>query len=231
MIQKIPAAKRYKADHGWLSSFHLFSFAEYYDPENTNFGVLRVFNDDRIDAESGFGAHGHRNMEIITLMLEGELTHQDNMGNSATMKSGEVQYMSAGTGVIHSEMNNSKERTHLYQIWIVSKEREMEPMYDQKDFSQMESNVLVPVASGKDKEGAIPIRADATIYKAELRKDQTVDFAPESGRGVFLYVTKGALEVNGDPFKEGDQARITNENRLSITAASDSQFVLIDVIL
>ena len=231
MIQKIPAAKRYKADHGWLSSFHLFSFAEYYDPENTNFGVLRVFNDDQIDDESGFGAHGHRNMEIVTLMLTGELTHQDNMGNSATMKGGEVQYMSAGTGVIHSEMNNSKERTHLYQIWIVSKERELEPMYDQKDFSHMESNVLVPVASGKDKEGAIPIRADATIYRANLHKDHTIAVPVEQGRGVFIYVTKGKIEINGDSFKEGDQARITNENRLSIIAIGDSQFVLIDVIL
>ncbi len=231
MIKKILSKDRYHAQHDWLSTYHLFSFADYYDPSNMNFGALRVFNDDTIDGESGFGAHSHRDMEIVTIMLDGELTHQDNMGNTKTMKKGEVQYMSAGTGVTHAEMNNAKEQIHLYQIWLMPKMRNLEPAYDQKDFSQMEKNILVPVASDKDLDRAILIEADAIIYKAELNKEKEIEHAVENGRGVFVYVTEGTLEINGETFEKGDQARIENEKSLSLSAKEGSKFVLIDVIL
>lgn len=232
MIKKILSKDRYHAHHDWLSTYHLFSFADYYDPQNMNFGALRVFNDDTIDGESGFGAHSHRDMEIVTIMLEGELTHQDNMGNTKSMKKGEVQYMSAGTGVTHAEMNNAKEQIHLYQIWLMPKMRNLEPTYDQKDFSQMEEkNILVPVASDKDLSGAILMEADATIYKAELEKGKEINYTQESGRGVFIYVTEGTLEINGETFEKEDQARIENEKSLSLLTKEGSKFVLIDVIL
>lgn len=233
MITKISSENRYHAHHGWLSTYHLFSFADYYDPRNMNFGVLRVFNDDTIDGESGFGAHSHRDMEIVTIMLEGELTHQDNMGNTAILKKGEVQYMSAGTGVTHSEVNASKEKTHLYQIWIMPKAKNLAPTYGQKDFSTREKkNVLVPVASDKVLDEAIVMQADATIYKAELAEGVTVKYALEKGRGLFVYVIQGSIDVNGSAFQMQDQARIKDERNISITAPKkDARFIAIDVLL
>lgn len=234
MITKIEAKNRYFATHGWLSSYHLFSFAEYYDPSNMNFGVLRVFNDDTIDEENGFEAHPHRDMEIVTIVLEGELSHQDNMGNSATIRKGEVQYMSAGTGVVHAEMNQSQESTHLYQLWLLPKKNGLTPTYGQKDFSEMEKNVLVPVASGREEEnrdGAIEIQSDATIYKATLEKEKTITYTPEKGRGVFIYITKGTLEINDTVFTMGDQARIEGEESLTIFAQEETELVLLDVVM
>jgi redox-sensitive bicupin YhaK (pirin superfamily) len=231
MIRRVSAEERYNSKIDWLDTFHLFSFADYYDPENMNFGALRVFNDDTIAGESGFGAHSHRDMEIVTIMLEGELTHKDDMGNEATMKKGEVQYMSAGTGVTHSEVNLAKEKTHLYQIWIMPKQRNLKPNYDQKDFSDSPKNELVPVASDKEMGHAIHMQADATIYRATLEKEKTLQYDIEDNRGVFIYLTEGELEINGTKLEKGDQARIENEKSLIISAHEDSQFVMIDVIL
>jgi quercetin 2,3-dioxygenase len=135
VITVIQKEDRYEAKHGWLKSYHLFSFADYYDPRNINFGKLRVFNDDYISSENGFGAHSHRDMEIVTIMLSGELTHTDTMGNKKKIREGEVQYMSAGSGVVHSEINESKKETHLYQLWFEPKVRGLTPSYDQKNFS------------------------------------------------------------------------------------------------
>lgn len=232
MIQKIQQEDRYLAEHGWLTSFHLFSFADYYDPHNMNWGVLRVFNDDSIDGESGFGAHSHRDMEIVTIMLEGELTHEDTMGNRKTMKAGEVQYMSAGSGVTHREINSGKERTHLYQIWIMPKVKGLKPSYDQKDFREtMKSNTLVPVASDRTVGGALLIQADATIYMAELKAGTKSTYAIEGRRGVFIYITRGSMTIQGIVYSLGDQARIKNENRLTLSAVDTTVFVMIDVLL
>lgn len=232
MIKKIEAKDRYLAKHDWLSSYHLFSFADYYDPSNMNFGGLRVFNDDAIDAENGFGKHGHRDMEIVTIMLDGELTHEDSMGNTATMVAGEVQYMSAGTGVMHSEVNNSKHDTHLYQIWIIPKQKSLTPRYAQKNFNiKSRKNILVPAASDLEKDGAININADATIYLADFDADKRFEYKIESNRGVFIYVTRGGLEINGTDFKAGDQARIEKEESLIILAKDKVEFILIDVAL
>jgi redox-sensitive bicupin YhaK (pirin superfamily) len=197
-----------------------------------NFGVLRVFNDDYIDGENGFGAHSHRDMEIVTIMLDGELTHADSMGNTETMKSGEVQYMSAGSGVTHSEVNNGKSTTHLYQIWLTPKEKSLKPAYNQKDFSiNMQKNILIPVASDLEKEGCINIKVDSTIYMAQFESDNSLDYKIENNRGVFVYITSGSVEIGDTLFSTGDQARIENEENIKIVAKENTEFVLIDVSL
>lgn len=232
MVVHIPSEERYHAFHSWLSSYHLFSFADYYDPNNMNFGVLRVFNDDKIDGKSGFGAHPHKDMEIVTIMLEGELTHEDSMGNVRTMKKGEVQYMSAGTGVIHSEMNNRKEQIHLYQIWLLPKSRGLVPAYDQKDFSlDMRKNELVPVVSDVQVGGAIIIQAEATIYLAEFEKGKSTTHSLQKGRGVFMYITEGAFSVNGVVCSTGDQMRIVDEEKIEIVANENTKFIMINVLI
>lgn len=232
MITRIPAEKRYKAENGWLTSYHLFSFAEYYDPQNMDFGVLRVVNDDTIASESGFGEHGHDNMEIITIMWEGELTHRDSLGNEGVIRPGEVQVMSAGTGVQHAEMNESFEPAQLYQIWIMPREQGLTPRYDQKDFSAVtNANTLLPVASGEDKEGALMINADATVYTSILDEGKSITHAIGKDRGLFIYTRSGAITVNGVELHPNDQARIINEETAEITATEYAEYLLIDVAL
>jgi quercetin 2,3-dioxygenase len=229
MIRKIEAARRYKADHGWLTAYHLFSFAMYQDRGNLNFGILRVFNDDYIDAHKGFGAHDHDNMEIVTIVHEGELTHQDSMGNTGKITAGDVQYMSAGTGVTHAEFNNSDEQIHGYQIWIFPEEQNLTPTYGHKDFSNSPVNEFVPVASGQNKDGAIPIKANATIYKATLEKDKTIRYQLNENRGLFVYVKEGSIDINRTTLEKEDQARIMDETDLIIKANETAEFIAIDV--
>lgn len=230
MIQKIHASHRHLATHSWLSTYHLFSFADYFDPENMNFGALRVFNDDTIDAHNGFGQHGHRDMEIVTIVLTGELTHTDSIGNSGIIKTGEVQYMSAGTGVMHSEVNNSDEQVHLYQIWIQPKKKHLIPNYGQKDFSKdFKKNTLVPVVSDKVVGDAIQIQADATIYLCELENGKEIDYTLDNNRGLFIYIQTGSIIINGEEFAVGDQARITGEKALKIKGKIATKFIAIDV--
>lgn len=239
MITKILAGERYNADHGWLRSYHLFSFADYYDPSNMSFGVLRVVNDDYIAGENGFGKHGHKDMEIVTIMLSGTLTHEDSMGNRKEIHQGEVQYMSAGTGVVHSEINLGQEEVHLYQIWFTPKNRGLTPAYDQKDFGEMKKNTLVPVVSGSTSgsddstigstRDVISFQADATLYLCIFDGGNTTVYEQKKGRGVFVYVTEGLLSINGITFAAGDQARIEDETTLTLTAQDQSQFILIDV--
>lgn len=229
MLHKLAAAQRHYADHGWLKTFHLFSFADYYDPENLHFGSLRVFNDDDIAGERGFGAHRHDNMEIVTLVHAGELSHQDSLGNTGTIRGGEVQYMSAGTGVTHAEFNQGQAPVQLFQIWIIPDVENTAPQYAQKDFSQAPKNVLVPVASGQGHEGALVIRVDATISTAELEAEHRITYDLPPGRGLFVYVRQGQLDMNGVIFESGDQARIMDETSIVITAIDTSYFVAIDV--
>jgi redox-sensitive bicupin YhaK (pirin superfamily) len=229
MIRKILAQTRHKAEHDWLTSYHLFSFSMYFDRGNLNFGALRVFNDDYIDGENGFGAHQHDNMEIVTIVHKGELTHQDSMGNTGTISKGEVQYMSAGTGVMHAEVNQEKAPIHLYQIWIMPDEQNLPPQYAQKSFSNITPNELVPVASGQNLPGAIPIRANSTIYLAKLEAEQTVNHKLEYDRGLFVYIKEGSLEINGTKFAKEDQARIMDEDHILIKTQDGAEFVAIDV--
>ena len=230
MITKIEAKDRYRAEHDWLTSYHLFSFAEYYDPENMNFGVLRVFNDDTIDAHNGFGKHGHRDMEIVTIVLSGELTHEDTLGNKRAIKEGEVQYMSAGMGVMHSEVNRTQRPVHLYQIWLTPVATGLVPRYDQKDFSAKEKNKLVPVASGIEREGVLHIRARTTVSLCTLEDAKIISFPLPEAWGMFVYISKGNLSINGVLFESGDQARIIGETRLTFIAQGDTEFVLIGMV-
>jgi quercetin 2,3-dioxygenase len=229
MIRKVSANTRYKAVHDWLTTYHLFSFAMYFDRGNMNFGVLRVFNDDYIEGENGFGAHHHDNMEIVTIVHEGQLTHQDSIGNSGTITTGEVQYMSAGTGVTHAEVNQEKEPIHLYQIWIMPDEQNIPPQYAQKNFSNRAPNTLVPVASGQSLPGAIPIRTNSTIYLAKLDAGHAITHQLERDRGLFVYIKEGSLEINGTKFEKEDQARIMDEDSVLIKTNSGTEFVAIDV--
>lgn len=234
MTRRIPAIDRHKAEQDWLKSYHLFSFAMYQDRGNMNFGGLRVFNDDYIDGENGFGAHQHDNMEIVTIVHNGTLTHQDSMGNTGTIKAGEVQYMSAGTGVTHAEVNQEKEPIHLYQIWMFPDEQNLAPQYEQKDFSSMQKNVLVPVASGQkdsvqDLSGAIPIRTNTTIYKATMDPEKSVRYSLGKERGLFVYIKSGSAIINGITFEAEDQARIMDETDVLIKATESTGLVALDV--
>lgn len=229
MLRKISAAQRFKAEHGWLTSYHLFSFASYQERGNMNFGTLRVFNDDFIDAHSGFGAHTHDNMEIITLVHSGTLTHQDSMSNSSTIKAGEVQYMSAGMGVTHAELNQSDEPVHLSQIWVFPDEQGLPPHYAQQDFTNSPANVLVPVASGEQKPGAITIRANATIFTAKIEPGQTLRHSLTAHRGLFVYIQEGSIRINGTQLEKEDQARITDETDVLLVADTYTALIAIEV--
>ncbi|NQV90080.1 pirin family protein [Candidatus Uhrbacteria bacterium] len=229
MLRKISATKRFKAEHGWLKSYHLFSFASYQERENMNFGTLRVFNDDFIEGNSGFGAHPHDNMEIITIVYGGTLTHQDSMNNSGNIKAGEVQYMSAGTGVTHAELNQSDKPVHLYQIWIFPNEQNLPPQYDQRDFSNSPVNELVPVASGEHKPGAINIRANSTIFTLKIEPGQTIRHKLASLRGLFVYVKEGRIHINGTQLEKEDQARITDETDVLFQSDTQTELIAIEV--
>lgn len=230
MIKKIEAERRHLEDFGWLQARWLFSFSNYYDPSNVQFGTLRVFNDDIIQPDTGFDMHPHRDMEIVSIVLEGELTHQDSMGNKGVIKAGEIQRMTAGKGILHSEHNRGKEPVHLFQIWIIPDEEGLEPSYDQKDLSSMmKKNELVSVVSGTPENGAIRFYTDSTIYLSELENGKTVEYPIKNGRGVFLYMISGKIKINGESFEVNDQARITDETSLHIDASDDASFIMVDV--
>lgn len=229
MIRKIPAASRFKAEHDWLKTYHLFSFNMYHDRGNMNFGALRVFNDDYINGESGFGAHRHENMEIVTIVHKGTLTHQDSMGNTGQIQAGEVQYMSAGTGVTHAEVNQQTKLIHLYQIWIFPDEQNQQPQYAQKSFVAMPKNQLVAVVSGQNKADAIKLRSNSTIYLAKFEPGNTINYKLDNDRGLFIYIKSGQLAINGQDFSAEDQARIMDETDILIKAVKLTEFVAIDV--
>lgn len=230
MIQVIEARKRQFSDFGWLKTYWLFSFSSYYDPKNIQFGALRVFNDDVVRPRTGFPTHPHEEMEIVTIVLSGEITHQDSMGNKAVIGAGDVQRMSAGTGLTHSEFNLAEEPVHFYQIWIYPDLAGLKPSYDQKSFHPASwKNRLLPLASGQGLHGAVTFHTYATIYRSELDHGASVDFKTSEARRIFVYITAGRLSVNGRALAEGDQARLDLENDLLFTAHERSDFVLIDV--
>ncbi len=230
MIQIIRADERHFTDFGWLQTFWLFSFSDYYDPDNLRFGPLRVFNDDRVAPGKGFGKHQHREMEIVTIILEGELTHEDDLGNASTSRPGDVQRMTAGTGVRHSEFNNGDQELHFYQIWIEPDESGLEPAYEQKHFGLAEwQNQLLALASGQDKPGAVHMHADATIYRSALDAGKSLTCENTRGRKLFLYLTSGLLDLNPETLHPGDQARMEIDDDLELQAKEDSAFVLIDL--
>ena len=230
MIKIIPAAKRHFSDFGWLKTYWLFSFSNYYDPTNIQFGALRVFNDDVVEPKTGFPTHPHEEMEIVTIVLSGEMTHKDSMGNQAVIKAGDVQRMSAGTGLTHSEFNLAKEPVHFYQVWIYPDLAGLKPSYDQKSFSpEAWKNRLLPVASGQGLHGAVTFHTYATIYRCDLDARQKIDFSVNESRRVFLYLASGSLGLNDQKLEAEDQARIDLEKDLELRADMDSSFVLIGV--
>jgi len=229
MITIRKAAERGHFDHGWLDTWHTFSFADYYDPEFMGFRTLRVINDDRVAPGRGFGTHGHRDMEIITYVIEGALAHRDSMGTGSIIHPGEVQRMSAGTGVMHSEMNASlEEPVRLLQIWILPERRGMPPGYEQKEFSEDERRgKLRLVASNDAREGAVKIHQDVALYASLLNGGPvTHEFAPN--RYGWLQIARGDVEINGQKMKQGDGAAIADERTVTISG-SGAEILLFDL--
>jgi len=226
MIKIRKSNERGFANHGWLRSFHTFSFANYYDLKHMHFGNLRVINEDFISAGAGFGKHPHNNMEIITYIISGSLAHKDSIGTVSTILPGEVQIMSAGTGVFHSEFNNEKSReTHLLQIWILPKVKEIAPRYDQKSFS----GEFTLVVSGSGRDGSLQINQDAEIFVGKFSAQKTFDFVVKKDRKIWIQIVSGKISVNGEIFESGDAAAIKNESELKITAEENSEFLLLDL--
>lgn len=218
-------------DHGWLETYHTFSFADYYDPNHTQFRTLRVINEDYVKPGEGFGTHSHRDMEIITFILEGALEHKDSMGNTSVIKPGEIQRMTAGSSVTHSEFNPSKEdRVHLLQIWILPNQKGLTPGYEQKMIdSKKNVNQLVLIASSEPKNGSVTVHQDALVYAASLEKNKNLTYKPNSGRGVWIQVVSGDLLVNNQKLSAGDGGAIENEALLQISSAGKSEFLLFDL--
>ncbi|MEJ7666673.1 MAG: pirin family protein [Hymenobacter sp.] len=233
MLAYISAADRHHAaPTTWLSSYFLFSFADYFDRNNMHFGPLRVFNDDTVAPQNGFPQHPHSEMEIITLVLEGEVSHEDTLGNRTTIQAGEVQRMTAGTGVAHSEMNRQDQPLHLYQLWFMPSQKGLAPSYEQKDlgFLKGHSNELRPLATGQRVlEDVVYLNSNSTIYWCNLDNEKEVIFKTFPIRLTFIYVKEGAIRVNGTGLGINDQVRIDAEDVLTIQATKDAQFILIDL--
>lgn len=230
MIQIIKSNERHFNDFGWLKTYWLFSFSNYYSPENISHGRLRVFNDDVVEAQEGFDAHPHEEMEIVSIVLKGEMVHKDTMGNEVTIRENDVQRMTAGTGLYHSEKNLSKNPVHFYQIWITPDKKGLTPSYDQVSFDPKQwQNRLLLIASDKTAEGIVQLNTQASIYRATLESGKQIELNFDENKKPFIYVIKGQMELNGNKLVTCDQARIKNEASIKIVAADASEFILIDV--
>ena len=231
MIGVLPASERFHTDIGWLDSWHSFSFGEHYQADRLGFRALRVINDDRVQPARGFGSHSHRDMEIITYVLSGELAHKDSMGNGSIIRPGEVQRMSAGTGVVHSEMNPSRTRpVHFLQIWIVPDRAEHRPGYEQKAFSVDERRgKLRLVASPDGRDGSVTIHQDALVHAALLEPGERASYALRPRRYAWVQVARGSIQVNGQRLREGDGAAVSDETRLDVEGEDSSEVLLFDL--
>jgi redox-sensitive bicupin YhaK (pirin superfamily) len=231
MIRVRKTAERGHFDHGWLNTYHTFSFADYFDPAHMGFRALRVINDDRVQPGQGFGMHGHRDMEIVTYVLEGALEHRDSLGNGPVLRPGELQHMTAGTGVRHSEFNPSdREGVHLYQIWLVPERKGLRPGYEQKAFPAEERRgTLRLVASPTGERGSLTIHQDARLYLATLQAGEAVAHALAPGRHAWLQVLRGRVALNGQPLGAGDGAAVSQEEKLEIAGQDDAEVLLFDL--
>ncbi len=230
MIHIIPSQKRYFTDFDWLKTYWLFSFSNYYDSENLNHGSLRVFNDDIVLPQTGFGTHPHEEMEIISLVLEGEMEHQDTMGNKAVIRQNDVQRMTAGTGLQHSEKNLSDKLVKFFQIWIEPDKASLAPSYAQKSFSPDQwHNRLSLLASSQQGDGWVKLNTDASLYRTHLYDNNTETYHTKKGRNLFLYVISGSGQINEHKVDSRDQARITQMQDITLTTNEEFDCVLIDI--
>ena len=223
--------QRGHANHGWLDSYHTFSFADYHDPKEMGFGALRVINEDRVEPGQGFGTHGHRDMEIITYILDGALEHKDSMGNGSVIRRGDAQRMSAGRGVRHSEFNPSPTAAvHLLQIWIEPNVTGIQPSYEEKRFSDADKKGrLRLIASPDGRDSSVTIHQDAYLYATLLDKGDAVTHKLAPGRKAYVHVALGALQVSGMPLKAGDGMKISDETSISLAAANGAEVLLFDL--
>lgn len=226
-----PAAQRGHADHGWLNSYHTFSFADYHDPAHMGFRQLRVINEDRVQPGRGFGTHPHRDMEIVSYVLEGGLQHKDSMGTGSIIRPGEVQRMSAGTGVTHSEYNaSSTELVHFLQIWLLPSRRGMAPGYEQKAFPREEKDGrLRLVASPDGAEGSVTIHTDARLFAGLFDQGQTADHVLPPGRHAWVHVARGRVRVNGQELAAGDAAALSNEEKVHVEGIEGGEVLVFDL--
>ncbi|MGK4921736.1 pirin family protein [Bordetella hinzii] len=231
MITVRPAAERGHANHGWLDTFHTFSFANYYDPEHMGFGPLRVINDDRIAAGRGFGTHGHRDMEIITYVLDGAVAHKDSMGTGSTIRPGDVQRMSAGRGVLHSEFNPQPDAaTHMLQIWIEPDVAGIAPEYEQKSFDDADKRgKLRQVASPDGAEGSLRIHQDVRLYAGLFDGAETADLSLAAGRRAWVHVARGSVTVNGQALKAGDGLALEGETAVTLRDGGAAEVLVFDL--
>ncbi len=225
------AESRGGADHGWLKTRHSFSFANYYDPERMGFGALRVLNDDFVEGGGGFGTHPHENMEIVTVMLDGTLMHRDSVGNESALRAGEVQVMSAGTGIQHSEYNGSQtEPLRFLQIWVTPHQQGVPPRYDQKSFADRDLNTWQTLVSGDGRNGSLSIHQDALFLKGKFEAGREVTHILESpGHGVYMFVLSGNVEVAGKTLNERDAIAVRDTSEFTIRSTSRSELLLIEV--
>lgn len=231
MIRLRKSRERGYADHGWLKSFHSFSFAGYYDPQHMGWGNLRVINEDRIAPGTGFGTHGHRDMEIVSYVLSGALAHRDSMGNVQAIVPGEVQRMSAGTGVRHSEFNHAPEAvTHFLQIWIEPDQAGIAPGYEQKVFADADKRGrLCLVASSDGEQGSVTIHADARLYAGLFDGAESAELALDPARKAYVFLVRGSLNVNGEPLQAGDAALLADEAQLRLGQGVDAEVLVFDL--
>jgi redox-sensitive bicupin YhaK (pirin superfamily) len=231
MIAIRKAEERGQANHGWLNTSHTFSFADYYDANYLGFRSLRVINEDRVIPGAGFGTHGHRDMEIITYVLKGALEHKDSIGNGSIIKPGDVQRMSAGTGILHSEFNHSQtELVHFLQIWILPNQKGLTPGYEQKNLSQLKtSGKLQLIAAPGGQDGAVTVHQDVFLFAGILEPGTAIAYSLKPQRYAWIQVARGAITLNGFPLKSGDGAAISEETQIEIDSLQESEILLFDL--
>ncbi|RJF99365.1 pirin family protein [Noviherbaspirillum saxi] len=231
MIELRRSEERGHANHGWLDSYHSFSFADYYDPRHMGFGPLRVINEDRVDGGAGFGAHGHRDMEIISYVLDGELAHKDNMGNGSVIRPGDVQRMSAGRGIMHSEFNHAKDRrTHFLQIWIEPNQFGIAPGYEEKRFDESaKRGQLCLIASSDARDGSVTIHQDASVYAGLFDGNESAVLKLAAGRRTYIHVARGELTVNGTVLRAGDALKAVDETHITLEKGCAAEVLVFDL--
>lgn len=230
-LQVRKSADRGYANHGWLESYHSFSFAEYFDRNHMHFSVLRVINDDIIAADRGFGMHPHRDMEIVTYMLDGELRHRDSIGNGSVIKAGDVQRMSAGSGIVHSEFNASSETSaHLLQIWIMPDTLDMTPSYEERHFTREEKlNRWRLIAAKNPENGALRVEQDLQLYASILEAGTTLSYSLNESRSAYLHIARGNVEIAGQHYASGDALMLNDAQLLNIKATNETEMLLFDL--